>query len=495
MDGIWVVAAAAVFLAAGIGVGLALRRNALSAAVAAARAEEQAAAALARDGERVREVARAAALATAQADLAGAERRHADAMKELDALRRRAEELGAEARRVAEERTRLEAELAGERKAAAERVAQAERTKEAVRAEVEKLTGRLLDEKGKALFERNQEGLKALLGPVGEKLKAFEDKIEKTYDQESRDRASLLRELKLLQDAQTTLSKQADGLSRALTGDSKAQGDWGELVLERVLETAGLTEGQEYDLQVSHVDEEGGRKRPDALVYLPSERAIVVDAKCSLTAFVEAMHADASEEREAALDRHLASVRAHVKGLAGKSYTDVLAKRTLDIVLLFVPNEAAFHAAIARGPGLYEEAFRQGVVVCSPTTLLAALRLISHVWRSEKQNANAQRIADEAGKLLDKLSDFVGDLDELGARLDRAQESFAAAKGKLQSGRGNAMKKAADIAKLGARVKQDKLRPLLRAAGVEDGEEEVASAPLLPGIAPPVRSGGGAPTA
>jgi DNA recombination protein RmuC len=337
-----------------------------------------------------------------------------------------------------------------------------------------------------------------LLGPVGERLKAFEEKIERTYLEENRDRASLLRELKLLQEAQATLSKQADGLSRALTGDSKVQGDWGELVLERVLETAGLTAGQEYDLQVSHVDEEGGRKRPDALVYLPDDRAIVVDAKCSLTAFVEAMRADDPAERDAALDRHLASLRAHVKGLAGKSYTDVLQQRTLDIVLLFVPNEAAFHAAISRAAGLYEEAFRQGVVLCSPTTLLAALRLIAHVWRSEKQNANAQRIADEAGKLLDKLSDFVGDLDQLGARLDQAQASFALAKGKLQTGRGNAMKRAADLAKLGARVKQDKLQPLLHAAGDDEddeGDEDVGTAALLPALVTPVKNGGGAPTA
>jgi DNA recombination protein RmuC len=374
-----------------------------------------------------------------------------------------------------------------------ERAAEAERSREAVRAEIEKLAGRVLDEKGKDILERSQEGLRALLGPVGEKLKAFEERIEKTYVEENRDRASLLRELRLLQEAQQSLSKQADGLTRALTGESKAQGDWGELVLERILETAGLTEGQEYELQVTHVDEEGGRKRPDAIVKLPGDRAIVVDAKCSLTAFVEAMRTEDPDAREEALGRHLASLRAHVKGLAGKGYTEVLAQRTLDVVLLFVPNEAAFHAALSRAPGLYEEAFRQGVVVCSPTTLLAALRLVAHVWRSEKQNANAQKIADEAGKLLDKLSDFVGDLDQLGSRLEQAQESFAAAMGKLKTGRGNALKKAGDIAQLGARVKQEKLERLLRAAG-EDGDEESPQPPLLPGIGGPARPGG-APSA
>jgi len=298
---------------------------------------------------------------------------------------------------------------------------------------------------------------------------------------ENRDRASLLTEIRLLQAAQQSLSKQADGLTRALTGESKAQGDWGEMVLESLLQTAGLVEGQQYDLQESHTDEQGGRKRPDAIVKLPGNRALVVDSKVSLTAFVEAMHATDEVSRGEALARHLDSLRAHVKGLAEKSYGDVLHQRTLDFVLLFVPNEAAFHAALAQAPDLCEEALKRRVVLCSPTTLLAVLKTVEHVWRAEKQNANAQRIADEAGKLLDKLSDFVADLDEVGVRLAKAQESFAAAKAKLQTGRGNAMKKAQDIAELGARVKPDKRERLLRAAG-EEPDGEPAQPALLPGL-------------
>jgi DNA recombination protein RmuC len=217
------------------------------------------------------------------------------------------------------------------------------------------------------------------------------------------------------------------------------------------------------------------------VVKLPGGRALVVDSKCSLTSFVEAMHATDEAARRDALARHLDSLRAHVKGLAAKDYTAVLQQRTLDFVLLFVPNEAAFHAALAQAPGLCEEALKQRVVLCSPTTLLAVLKTVEHVWRSEKQNANAQKIADEAGKLLDKLSDFVADLDQVGARLAQAQESFAAAKGKLQTGKGNALKKAADIADLGARVKPDKRDRLLRAAG-EEPEDEPAQPSLLPGI-------------
>jgi DNA recombination protein RmuC len=216
------------------------------------------------------------------------------------------------------------------------------------------------------------------------------------------------------------------------------------------------------------VDEDGGRKRPDALVKLPGNRVIVVDAKCSLTAFVEAARAVDPAVREAALDAHVASIRTHVKLLASKSYQDVVRERTVDIVLLFVPNEAAFHAAISRAAGLYEEAFRQRIVVCSPTTLLAALQLVSHVWRSEKQNANAQAIAEEAGKMLEKLASFVADLDALGGRLDQAQESYASARSRLAEGRGNVMRRARTIAALGARVKSDKVDTLLLGSG-DDG--------------------------
>jgi DNA recombination protein RmuC len=381
-----------------------------------------------------------------------------------------------EAKALLEAKTRFAASLEAERKAGVERAAEAERTREQVRAEVEILAGRLIEEKGQAILHQNREGLEALLRPVSEKLREFEAKVEKTYDQENRDRASLLTSLQKLQEAQARLTKDAESLTRALTGDSKTQGDWGELVLERVLETAGLTEGREYDLQVSHVDEDGGRKRPDALVYLPANRVVIVDAKCSLTAFVEAMRAETEEGREAALDAHLASVRGHVKSLSSKSYQDVVKERTLDIVLLFVPNEAAFHAAIGRDSSLYEEAFRQRVVICSPTTLLAALQLISHVWRSEKQNQNAQRIAEEAGKLLEKLSAFVEDVDDVGDRLGQAQASFAAARAKLATGRGNVLKRAADLVKLGARVRPDKVEALLVDAA-EEGSAEVLALP------------------
>ncbi len=386
--------------------------------------------------------------------------------------------LGVELRSTAEALATARAERDAERRAAAERADEAERSREQVRAEIEKLAGRLVDDKGQALLRQSRDSLEALLAPVRERLKEFEAKVESAYVQDSRDRASLIDSLRKLEVTQARLHEDAESLTRALTADSKAQGDWGELVLERVLETAGLTEGREYDLQVDHVGDDGAHRRPDALVYLPGNRAIVVDAKCSLTAFVEANRAIDEAARGAALQAHVASLRTHVKELAGKSYQSVLRHRTLDVVLLFVPSEAAFQAALARDVALAEEALRQGVVLVSPTTLLATLRVVHHVWLAERQNVNAQRIAQEAGKLLDKLGAFLGDLEAVGVRLDQAHESFANAWSKLSAGRGNVLKKARDLVALGAQVKADRARSFATDADDDEVEPPEATAEI-----------------
>ncbi len=439
--------------------------------------------------QRSRAQALAEQLAKADAGLAAVTHRAAELGRQLDVRDAELDALAAEHQAALEARARLESQLAAEQKAAVERAQDTQRAFEQVRAEVQAVGARLVDEKGQALLERHQEGLEALLNPVREQLKEFSATVTKTYDQDNRDRASLLESLRQMQDTQAKLHHDASSLAKALTGESRAQGDWGELVLERLLETAGLTEGREYQLQVHHVDDEGGRKRPDALVYLPANRAVIVDAKCSLTAFVESARAE-GEARQAALQAHLASVRGHVRELAQKSYQDLLGARTLDFVLMFVPNEAAFHAAVAADVGLYEEAFRQRVVICSPTTLLATLQVISHVWRSEKQNLNAQKIAEEAGRMLDKLAAFVGDLDDVGTRLVQAQAAFQQARGRLSEGRGNVLDKARTLVRLGARVKVDKVQQLLLEVGDDDegeAEGEGEAQLSLPG-SPPSRS-------
>lgn len=458
-------------LAAGAGAGaLALRRKAER---ERARAEEAATRAASWE-------ARALALETAAAERrreleelrAHAERERAAAREEIDRIR-------AEAARAEVERARALEQLEAERRAAAERSANAEQAQALVRAEVKALGQQLLEEKGKALLDRSEGSLRSLLDPLAERLKAFEAKVDEVHRTDIRERASLKTALEGLQAAQQRLSKEADALSRALTGQSKAQGDWGELVLEQVLQAAGLEEGREYVLQETHLDDDGGRKRPDAVILLPEERALVVDAKCSLTAWVEATRATEDEARERSLDAHAASVRKHVAELAGKRYAEVIGARALEVVFLFVPNEPAFHAALQHDPALYRDAFQKGIVIASPTTLLAAMQIVTHLWRTERQNEHAREIAEEAGKLLEKLAGFVGDVEAIGTRLEQAQQSYRDARSKLDQGRGNLVRRAGLLVEMGAPIKNDKVRSMLAAAADADGPE----AALPPGPA------------
>lgn len=419
------------------------------------------------------------ALARRTAELEALTRRDDELTAQLADAHAELDELGHRHTALVEEKARLASELEGERRAALERAADAERSREQVRTELETLAGRLLDDKAKAMLEKNQQGLDTLLTPLRERLKDFEARVEKTYDQENRDRASLLQSLKQLHETQTSLHRDAESLARALSGESRAQGEWGELVLERLLETAGLTEGREYALQAHHVDEDGSRRRPDAVVYLPERRAIVVDAKCSLHAFVAAMQATTDQARDAALDEHVASVRKHVKELSDKAYQDVLEQRSLDFVMMFVPSEPAFHAAIVRDPRLYEYALEHRVILCSATSLLAAMQVVNHLWRAEKQNLNALKIADEAGKLVNKLAGFVEALDQIGDRLGQAQDSFLEARNRLSAGRGNVLERAKKLVELGARVKPDKAQALLAEPADDEESEEEAQLQLV----------------
>lgn len=454
--------------------------EASSAAARLARAEAELVAAQQRGARaealegRLEEVVELAARREAELRAAAERREHLESQLVL------LEPMSERVQRLSQLLARAEASLEAERGRGAERALELEKGREAMRHEFEALAQRLLDEKGRTLLDASHRGLEGLLTPVKERLREFEDKFQKTFDQDNRDRASLLEKLRGLQEAQNRLHADADALSRALTGESKSQGDWGELVLESLLSTAGLTEGREYALQVDHRDEDGAHRRPDALVYLPPNRAIVIDSKCSLTAFVASSRTTSDDERERQLALHVQSVRAHVRALSLKDYQSVLAERTLDIVLLFVPNEAAFHAALSRDPSLYEDAFRQRVVLCSPTTLLAALQVVSHVWRSERQTLNAQRIAEEAGKMIDKLAVALESFDELGEKLNRAQLAFDTSRSRLATGRGNVMQLAARVVELGARVsKPEKLEAARARLDAEpESAEDAAQAEL-----------------
>jgi len=399
--------------------------------------------------------------AHAAARLDAATARLGEQAVELSQARARVQALEEEARTLVAQATRLSSELSAQQALAAERAAEEARARDFHRAELENTTRKLLEEKGGAMLSLSQQQLLALLEPLKEKLATFEQKVEKTYDQDNRDRASLLQQLQGLREAQDRLQAEAQGLARALTGDNKAQGDWGELTLQRVLEMSGLTEGVDYDVQVTERDDEGARKRPDVVLHLPQDRAVIIDSKCSLTAFVEAQAAGTPEGRAVALKAHAASVRQHVRELGEKGYQALLKQRTLDNVLLFVPSEPAFHAAIAEDGALYDYALSRRIVIVSPTTLLPSLQLIAQMWRSEKQASNAQRIARDAGKLIDKLTAFLKDLDGVGKALGDAQAKYDEARKKLATGRGNVIKKAKELAQLGAAAKPEAVAALV----------------------------------
>lgn len=360
---------------------------------------------------------------------------------------------------LSEALARAEASLESERV----RATDLEKTRGEMKLEFESLSKRLLDEK----LQQSEKGLEGLLGPVREKLKTFEDKVQQTWDQDNRDRATLFAHLKGLSEAQSRLHADAQALSKALSGEARAQGDWGELVLESLLSSAGLTEGREYELQVDSLGEDGRRRRPDALIYLPGNRVIIVDSKCSLQAFIASSRAQSDEEREDDLAAHVHSLRTHVKLLSARDYRLVTSARTVDFVFLFVPNEAAFHAALSRAPGLPEEALKANVVIVSPTTLLTTLQMVHHVWRSERQTENAQRIAEEAGKMVDKLSAAMTSFDGVGQRLRQAGEAFDDAKRRL-GGKGSALSLAKKVHELGARVgKVERMEEVDRSFEVE----------------------------
>ena len=379
------------------------------------------------------------------------------------ALRERQE---AELRRLDSERAGLAAELHEQQENHQQRLEDLQGARDALRAQFAELAGKIFDEREQRFSETSQQRLGQLLDPLKERIQSFEKRVEESYQQEARERFSLSKELERLQGLNQRLSEEAMNLTQALKGQ-KTQGNWGELVLERVLEHAGLQKGREYHTQVSLKSAEGERFQPDVLIQLPGDKQVVVDAKVSLTAYQQ--HVSASDEatRQLALKQHVLSLRSHLKGLSLKDYQHLDGLHSLDFVLLFVPIEAAFAAALQADPGLFQEAFDQHIVIVSPTTLLATLRVIDSLWRQERQSQNAREIAERAGALYDKFVAFIQDLDEVGMRLQQLDKAYAGARNKLVEGRGNLISRAENLKLLGARASKSLPPELLeRAAGL-----------------------------
>jgi DNA recombination protein RmuC len=368
-----------------------------------------------------------------------------------------------ELRRLDSERAALAAELREQQEHHQQRLADLQAARDELRAQFSELAGKIFDEREKRFSETSQLQLGQLLDPLKERIQAFEKRVEESYQQEARERFSLGKELERLQQLNQRLGDEATNLTRALKGQ-KTQGNWGELVLESVLEHAGLEKGREYDTQASFRSADGERFQPDVLIHLPGDKQVIIDAKVSLTAYQQYVVADDEVIRQAALKQHLLSLRNHLKGLSGKDYKRLDGLHSLDFVLLFVPIEAAFAAALQADQHLFQEAFEQHVVIVSPTTLLATLRVIDSLWRQERQSQNAREIAERAGQLYDKFVAFVGDLDEMGSRLQQLDKAYSAARNKLTDGRGNLINRVENLKLLGARASKSLPTDLLERA-------------------------------
>lgn len=410
--------------------------------------------------------------------LVDAQRRHgekADALSRLEVrlqvlneqLAQQQDALAASTATIGEhqaEEAALKVRLEEAHKAFAEKEALFRKSGESLKQEFELLANRIFERQG----EQNQARLATVLTPFKDQLSDFGKRVETVYTTETRDRASLLTEVRNLQKASDRINKEAENLTKALKGDVKTQGNWGELVLERVLEGSGLRLDHEYFLQQTRRDGEGSLKRPDVLIRLPDEKDVVVDAKLSLLAYEQALATEEEAVRLGALRAHVASLRAHVRRLAEQDYDQLDELRSLDFVLLFVPIEAAFSMAMEQDSKLFSEAFDRRVVIVSPTTLMMTLRIIHNVWRYEKQNRNAQEIARRAGALYDKLRGFVDDMENLGRQLQTAEKSYDAAFSKLSAGKGNLIRQVEQFRELGAPVKKPMPKTLVEEAAAED---------------------------
>ncbi len=336
----------------------------------------------------------------------------------------------------------------------------------------ENLANKILDDKAAKFTKQNRESLDQILKPLGENLESFKKKVEETYNDENRQRAGLKEQIRQMAELNQKMSDDARNLTKALKGDSKAQGNWGEVILERILERSGLTKGREYEVQQSATTEEGKRLQPDVIVHLPDEKFLIIDSKVSLTDYERFSSADDEESAERALKSHVASIRGHVKGLSEKKYQQIHGDRSPDFVLLFVPIEPAFAAALQADPNLYYEAFDRNIVIVSPSTLLATLATIDSVWKQEYQNKNALEIAKRGGALYDKFVGFVESMDQIGERIKQTQRSYDEARNRLSIGTGNLVRQAEMLKDLGAKATK-KLPESVKQDGEEDSPKSL----------------------
>jgi len=359
-----------------------------------------------------------------------------------------------------------------ERRNAEEKLALLERNRDALKQEFENLANRIFDEKNSRFSEQTQSNLSQLLNPFREQLHDFRRRVDTLHENDSKDRQALKTQIEGLQQLNKEITQEASNLTQALRGDKKIQGNWGELILERVLEKSGLRKGMEYETQGSYRNDSGDHRRPDVVVHLPDSRNVVVDSKVSLVSYQEYVTAEEDDTRLAALRAHVDAVRQHIRTLSDKNYSELSGLESPDFVLMFMPIEPAFIAAFQHDDQLFADAFDRKVVVVTPTTLLATLRTIENIWRYERQSQNARKIAERAGAVYDKLRVFVEAMEQLGKQMDTAQKTYEGAMNTLTHGRGNLISQASRFVDLGVRVKKELPRSVMEQAELGDAGEE-----------------------
>ncbi len=412
-------------------------------------------------------------LAALESELAAKQDRVAQLVNESGQYQQRAETLSEQLGQLKVELREQQVTLDKERRNASEKLELLEKNRDALKQEFENLANRIFDQKSERFSQQSKTSLDSLLNPFRDQLQDFRKRVEDVYTTETRDRQALRSEIKSLQELNRQITEEAANLTRALKGDKKIQGNWGELILERVLERSGLRKGVEYETQGSYRDEDNQLLRPDVIVHLPDQRNLVIDSKVSLVAYQQWVTADQEEERAAALKQHVEAVRNHIRTLSEKDYSQLNGLHSPDFVLLFMPIEPAFVAAFQQDENLFAEAFERKIIVVTPTTLLATLRTIENIWRYERQSQNARRIADRAGAVYDKLRVFVEAMEKLGSQLHTAQGTYDNAMNTLTRGRGNLISQANRFVELGVRVKKELPKSIVDQAEVdsEDADE------------------------
>lgn len=320
--------------------------------------------------------------------------------------------------------------------------------------EFELLANKILEEKTNKFTEQNKENMKTILNPLQEKIQLFEKKVEDTHKESIDYHAALRQQILGLKEMNEQMSKETINLTKALKGDSKMQGNWGELVLERVLEKSGLEKGREYEVQQSFTTEDGNRIQPDVIINLPDGKKMVIDSKVSLTAYERFVNEDDDTLKANFLKEHVSSIKSHVEQLGDKNYQDIYHMESPDFVLLFIPIEPAFAIALQEENTLYNKAFEKNIVIVTPSTLLATLRTIDSMWTNQKQQENAIEIARQAGALYDKFEGFVQDLIKIGKKMDEAKSEYGSAMNKLVEGKGNLVTSVEKLKKMGAKAKK-----------------------------------------